>query len=140
MVRFASSPAAQQIRADVVGGVHRSLSVGYQHLSATETNTGTTYRWQPHEVSIVAIPADPQAGFFRHLHSETKPTMNQTETLTPEADIAALCKRHNMPELADTLNRDGATMAEAGISVLTELARRDAALSLIHISEPTRPY
>ena len=125
LVRFSTSPAAQQIRADVVAGIHRSLSVGYQHLSATETNTGTVYRWQPHECSIVSVPADPKAGFFRNF-SNPKPMT--TETLNPEAaEIKDLCTRHNMPELADGLTRDGSTMAQAGIAVLTELARRDRA-------------
>ena len=63
-VRFASSPEAQQVRADVLGGIHRSLSVGYVHLDeGTPVDGGFMYRWQPYEVSIVSVPADPQAGF-----------------------------------------------------------------------------
>ena len=127
LVRFSTSPAAQQIRTDVVAGIHQSLSVGYRLLSQTADGPdGTTYRWQPHEVSIVSIPADPKAGFFRHF-SETKPTMT-TETQNPDAaEITDLCTRNRMPELADRLTRDGGTMAAAGLAVLTELARRDAA-------------
>lgn len=120
-VMFGTSEDAQQIRKDVVAGVHRSLSVGYRHLSSTPTPAGTLHRWQPHECSIVSIPADPKAGFYRNF-SESTP---MTTTITREAEITALCKRHGMPELATDLNRDGATMEAAGLAVLRELATRD---------------
>ena len=82
-IRFGSSPEAQQIRADVVAGIHRSLSVGYAHLSARDTPAGTVYRWQPHEVSIVSCPADSNAGFFRS-NPESKTMTATTTTLTSE--------------------------------------------------------
>ena len=124
-IRFATSPEAQQIRADVVAGIHRSLSVGYAHQAATQTPAGIVYRWQPHEVSIVSVPADSNAGFFRS-NPESKP-MTATTTPTPASEITELCTRHKMPELATTLNRDGATLEQANRSVLNELARRDLA-------------
>jgi hypothetical protein len=123
-VRFSSSPEALQIRADVVAGIHRSLSVGYRHLSATNTPAGTVYRWAPHEVSIVSVPADPAAGFFRS-NPESK-TMT-TITVDLASEITELCKRHKMPELAITLNREGATIEQANRSILNELATRDLA-------------
>ncbi|MHB8949186.1 MAG: phage major capsid protein [Rhodoferax sp.] len=122
-VRFGTSPEAQQIRADVVAGIHRSLSVGYAHLSSTDTPAGTVYRWQPHEVSIVSVPADSNAGFFRS-NPESKPMTTNTN---PDAEITELCTRHKMPELATTLNRDGATIEQARAAVLTEMATRDQA-------------
>ena len=124
-IRFATSPEAQQIRADVVAGIHRSLSVGYAHQAATQTPAGIVYRWQPHEVSIVSVPADSNAGFFRS-NPESKP-MTATTTPNLAAEITELCTRHKMPEMATTLNRDGATLAQANRSILDELARRDLA-------------
>jgi phage head maturation protease len=123
-IRFGTSPEAQQIRADVVAGIHRSLSVGYAHLSATETPAGTVYRWQPHEVSIVSVPADSNAGFFRS-NPESKPMTATTTTLA--ADITELCTRHKMPELATTLSRDCSTIEQANMAVLNEMAKRDHA-------------
>lgn len=123
-IRFGSSPEAQQIRADVIAGIHRSLSVGYAHLSATDTPAGIVYRWQPHEVSIVSVPADANAGFFRSQPLESN-IMTATTTLANE--ITELCKRHNVPELATSLNRDGATIEQANRSILNELAKRDRA-------------
>ena len=55
-VRFASSVEAQQVRTDVLGGIHRSLSVGYAHLDeGAPIEGGLMYRWQPYEVSIVSV-------------------------------------------------------------------------------------
>ena len=73
--RFSSSPEAQQIRADVLAGIHQSLSVGYAHLdTGTQDGNGNfVYRWQPQEVSIVSVPADPQAGFSAPNQRKTTP-------------------------------------------------------------------
>ena len=46
---------------------------------------------------------------------------------TRAADIADLCARHGVPTLAAGLIRNGSTTEQAGIAVLAELARRDAA-------------
>lgn len=124
-VRFGTSPEAQQIRADVVAGIHRSLSVGYAHLSAIDTPAGMVYRWQPHEVSIVSVPADSNAGFFRS--NPESPNMSKLPTPTLSAEITELCARHKMPELASSLNREGATIEQANRTILSELATRDAA-------------
>lgn len=119
-VRFASSSGAQQVRADVVGGIHRSLSVGYAHLDdGTPIEGGYIYRWQPYEVSIVAVPADPAAGFFRSLSPITMNTQDR------EA-IQGLCTRHGVPELARGLVDRGASIEQAREAVLDELDARDA--------------
>lgn len=125
-VRFGTSPEAQQVRADVVAGIHRSLSVGYALLDqGTPIEGGAVYRWQPHEVSIVPVPADPAAGFFRSLHA---PTTMTTTTLTRDADqITELCARHKLPELGTALIQRGATLEQANRAVLDELARLDRA-------------
>ena len=119
-VRFASSPEAQQVRADVLGGIHRSLSVGYVHLDeGTPVDGGFMYRWQPYEVSIVSVPADPQAGFFRSLNM-TMTNANQTR----EA-VDALCTRHGFPEMARELNDRGASIEHARAAILDALDARD---------------
>ena len=120
-VRFASSSEAQQVRTDVLGGIHRSLSVGYAHLDdGTPIEGGLMYRWQPYEVSIVSVPADPQAGFFRSLN--TSNTMNTTDR---EA-IEGLCTRHGFPGLSQDLITRGATLDQARSTILDALDARDA--------------
>lgn len=89
-IRFGSSAEAQQIRADVVAGIHRSLSVGYELLNAGEQIAPSTfkYSWRPHEVSIVSVPADSRAGFFRSKENHMN-TIEQNETLSRSQRIAA---------------------------------------------------
>lgn len=132
-VRFATSPEAQQVRADVIAGIHRSLSVGYALIGeGTPVNGGFMYQWQPHEVSIVPIPADPMAGFFRSLHTGPQmithtPEKNTTEQPLNAVEINALCATHGVRELATELIRSGSTMAQTNIAILNELAARDRA-------------
>lgn len=65
-VRFGSSDEARQVRADVLAGIHRYVSVGYAYLDdGRETPEGTVVRWMPYEVSVVSAPADIKAGFMR---------------------------------------------------------------------------
>ena len=126
-VRFGTSPEAQQIKADVQAGVIRSLSVGYALLDEGQLSAdgkAMSYRWMPYEVSLVSVPADPQAGFFRSLNT---PNTTTTPTITPEqrAEVADLCKRHNVTHLADRLQ--GATLDQARAAILEELVQRDLA-------------
>ncbi|MBS0467115.1 MAG: hypothetical protein JSR14_07865 [Proteobacteria bacterium] len=117
-VRFASSPEAQQVRADVLVGIHRSLSVGYAHLDeGAPIEGGLMYRWQPYEVSIVSVPADPQAGFFR----SSTTTMNTQDHET----INDLCTRHGFPQLSRDLNDRGASVEQARAAILEAMDVRD---------------
>lgn len=125
MVRFATSPEAQQVRADVVAGIHRSLSVGYALLDqGTPVDGGFIYRWQPHEVSIVPIPADPAAGFFRSSPGVTAMNAPVIQT-SAAAAIIKLCRAHKVDDLAEGLIERGQNVDQARAAVLEELARRD---------------
>ena len=128
-VRFGTSPEAQQIKADVQAGVIRSLSVGYALLDEGQLSAdgkALSYRWMPYEVSVVSVPADPKAGFFRSLNAPSTTAMTTT-TITPEqrAEVTDLCKRHNVTHLADRLQ--GATPDQARAAILEELVQRDLA-------------
>lgn len=128
LARFATSPEAQQIRADVLGDVHRSLSAGYVHLDeGTPIEGGLMFRWQPFEVSIVPIPADPASGFFRShpgVHHMNTPT---NAAAVAAAEIADLCHRHGIPDFSSTLIKRGVSVPDASAAILEELARRDRA-------------
>lgn len=125
LVRFATSPEAQQVRADVIAGIHRSLSVGYAQLDqGTPVEGGFVYRWRPHEVSIVSIPADPSAGFFRSHPGVTK--MNAPVIHTSEAAaIVDLCHRHGVDSMASGFITRSLSIDQARAAILEELARRD---------------
>jgi len=95
VVRFGKSARASEILQDVVDGIRRHVSVGYM-VHATklieERKDGTdVYRvtdWEPYEISIVAVPADPTVGVGRAqemlpmvgLPSEKKTAPNPEET------------------------------------------------------------
>ena len=72
MVRFGKSVLASEILQDVKDGIRSLVSVGYRvyDLEEEETEDGKTpimraMRWEPMEVSIVAIPADISVGVGR---------------------------------------------------------------------------
>ncbi len=91
-VTFGASERAQEIAADVEAGVIRNLSVGYSierfrtaHDGDTRTIIAT--RWTPHEVSVVAVPADAGAGFGR---SQNMGKANKKRIEELEAELAEL--------------------------------------------------
>lgn len=68
-VRFSRSPQAQQVKADILDGIRRFISVGYmvneyvtEKSSKTEGDTYRATKWTPMEASSVAVPADPTVG------------------------------------------------------------------------------
>ena len=78
-IKFGSSDLAKQILADVRNRIVRAISIGYTILDDTVNGkTITATSWMPYEASIVAAPADIEAGFFR-----TYPEINTMTTPTP---------------------------------------------------------
>lgn len=65
-VRFGAAQRAQEVLRDVLSGVVRNVSVGYEILEhSISGDTVTITRWQPYEVSVVGVGLDPGAGFYR---------------------------------------------------------------------------
>lgn len=66
IARFGKSARARELFADVVDGVVRGISIGYQITDELGCNGNTCrFAFAPFEVSIVPVPADTNAGFFR---------------------------------------------------------------------------
>lgn len=72
LVRFGKSARAEEIFRDVVDGIRRHVSVGYivhdMTLSKQGKNGPDEYivtDWEPLEVSVVSVPADPTVGIGR---------------------------------------------------------------------------
>jgi len=138
MVRFGSSARARELFQDVLDGVVRSLSVGYQVLKHERQPDGTlrATRWMPFETSIVAVPADTAAGFYRSKHME-----NSTVTLSGAAADAAraerervsaiydLGTRHNLRDLADRAVHAGTSLAEFRGVVLDRVGTKPLTLA-----------
>lgn len=148
LVRFSRNSFAEEVLADVRDGVLRNISVGYSIDTAEERDDNIVItRWQPHEVSVVSVPADPTIGIGRSLATEvavtaaTPPVPSPTtmEDNTPNleevraqaaadertrvASITALCREHNV-DLSQTLIERGASKEEAMVQILDEISKR----------------
>lgn len=71
LVRFGNSEKAKEVFSDVVDGIMKNASVGYQinkRELISKSDGVETYRvtnWQPFEISIVSVPADQSVGVGR---------------------------------------------------------------------------
>ncbi|MBK7082893.1 MAG: phage major capsid protein [Betaproteobacteria bacterium] len=82
VVRFGRSPEADAAFQDVRDGIRRHVSVGYfihrmvlEEKTAEGEQSTETYRatdWEPFEISIVAVPADPTVGIGRAAQQEVQ--------------------------------------------------------------------
>ena len=95
-VRFGNSARASEVWADVTDGIVRNVSVGYTIDDyAEDDDTLRATRWTPHEVSLVAVPADPSAG----LNRSNPPTFSSTHAMNelndgqPAADAGEYLSR-----------------------------------------------
>jgi HK97 family phage major capsid protein/HK97 family phage prohead protease len=157
-VRFSRSAFAEEKLADIRDGILRNVSVGYSINDADQTRDGSIVAtsWQPHEVSVVSVPADMSVGIGRQLETTiaapaadqtpTLPTM-ETVDLTKERAAAAadavtaersriaaitnLTRDHGADDLAGNLIASGATEADAMRSVLAAIGKR--------VSQPAAP-
>lgn len=91
LVRFGKGARASEVFADVVDGIRRHVSVGYRIHAAKleeERDGVPTYRvtdWEPYEVSIVSVPADPRVGIGRSDDADPEPPAAAPATPEPEA-------------------------------------------------------
>jgi hypothetical protein len=88
MARFGDRPEAAAYKADVLKGIIRALSVGYQRIKAAARKDGVlvTTRWMPTHAAMVAEPADVQAGFFRSAQ-QPRPPRRRTVLILREVRI-----------------------------------------------------
>lgn len=165
-VRFGSSPEAQQVRADVLAGIHRYVSVGYALLDdGKESPQGMVFRWRPHEVSIVPAPADINAGFFRSIQginmhnqqdaaleesgtnlsrSQRRAALRQAESSTQQRaaemarveELSTLAERFHARHLLPSSIADGIDEAEFRRRILEDRAERDIQAGGHHNSRP----
>ncbi len=66
-IRWASNSFAKEIRRDTENGIYTSISVGYaiNEMEQQEDGSMRATSWQPHEISLVSIPADTTVGVGR---------------------------------------------------------------------------
>jgi len=151
-VRFSRSAFAEEKLADVRDGILRNVSVGYaitdaKPLRANGQEGILATSWQPHEVSVVSVPADATVGIGRSLEDGGSAAAAATQPTTPQpmenqidieavraqaaaderlrvAAITGLCREHGADDLAQGLIERGASEADAMRDVLATIAKR----------------
>jgi HK97 family phage major capsid protein len=127
-VRFSRSALASEILIDVLDNIRRNVSTGYRvHDFKLESSddSGEHYRvtdWEPLELSIVSVPADPGVGIGRSM--EGNPTMEPKEVLdskTPAASVAIVSADQIEAQRIETLEMLGTKLGD------NELAKRGIA-------------
>lgn len=123
-IKFSRSPEGERVMQDVRDGVLRHLSVGYltHGYEVDKTTSPPTRRatdWEPHEASVVAIPADPKAGF----RALTPASRKEPVPMEPETRAAPAVTTAAAPSEADIA-------ARADALVKAELDRRDQIASI----------
>lgn len=121
-VKFSRKTSAQEIKQDVIDGIVRNVSVGYEVHKIEVDTEGDSYRvtrWKPVEASFVPIPADPTVGMGRASATVMEGNMPEQQATMPDPnavraavilaetaeatrEINALAATHNKRDLADT--------------------------------------
>jgi HK97 family phage major capsid protein len=131
VVRFGKSARAQEVYEDVKDGIRKLVSVGYRilELALEKSSDGQeTYRatdWEPYEISLVAVPADPSVGVGR----DGKPEGFDPRTLLEKENDMRLARNasgtpapaQNVPAADAQLD---ARAERARVLDLQEMARR----------------
>lgn len=131
VVRFGKSPRAEEIFRDVLDGIRRHVSVGYIVHEMVLAKQGkeqpdeyTVTDWEPLEVSIVSVPADPTVGVgrgFGGLTDEQQTHLTRAfGTAERELSTPAPASPANTPEIR--------TMDKTPEQLAAEQAQRDADL------------
>ncbi len=109
VVRFGRSQRAEEIFQDVKDGIRRNVSVGYMIHKATLVEMREDqeiYRvtdWEPHEVSLVSVPADTSVGVGRAMEDpRTAEQDEQAETPKPKSikELRVMTTETQEPDLA----------------------------------------
>lgn len=92
-IRFSKRDAVEPIFRDVVDGILRSFSVGYNVYKYVEDSskegqipTRTATDWEPFEISLVPMPADIGATLRSGDKSRTHPCVIETTTRNDDSD------------------------------------------------------
>ncbi|MDO3524510.1 prohead protease/major capsid protein fusion protein [Ralstonia pseudosolanacearum] len=112
-VRFSQRPDVQPVFQDVVDGIVRSVSVGYaiykvERIAPAVDGDPWIYRvidWEPYELSLVAVPADPGATTRADPSAGPRASGIQQRTFACE-----FIEQSNPPAAAGTRTREENTM------------------------------
>lgn len=131
---FGRSTAADEAWRDVSAGTLKHLSIGYQvHDARRDGDTVRVVKWEPFEISLVTVPADPTVGIGRSFSKDLK-IMENINSATSGTEMAsergrisaimALGRKHDMAAQAESAIREGVSIDAFRAEVLTNIAGR----------------
>ena len=147
VIRFGKGALAEEIFQDVIDGIRRLVSVGYQnHKTETESKNGgvevvRVIDWEPFEISLVSIPADGSVGVGRGLSDPTSSNhkISNTKMNTQNQSDPAVAERGRVSKIAEIdknfrrafpgIELDGINAIESGESAHDFQERANRALA-----------
>lgn len=124
VLRFSKNPEADLKFKDVVDGILKNVSVGYWVYAYDlvreadgEISDYEATDWEPNEISMVSVPADPKAGTRTHTEKFNEVTINKKRempkqpTPTPKKKAAAKPGDNPIPEPKKKATIDPVTKA-----------------------------
>lgn len=135
VVRFGRSSRAEEVFQDVIDGIRKHISVGYQIIDAKLTeerdtvDVWTITSWAPYEISFVSVPADISVGVGR---SMGKP---QEEPPARATDTSAQRTTEPVTGVTSTMNEKILRDAKGNL-VRAKVDDNGAILEVIEIIEP----
>lgn len=116
---LADNDEADEIYERIRDGILNNLSIGYKIDRQKETPSGKQVtRFTPHEVSLVSVPADPQAKITQVRVMENEIPFADAEDL----DMIALAKRHSAWDEYEETKRAGLGIDELRHKVLNKVS------------------
>ena len=118
VVRFSKSARGSEVFQDVKDGIRKLISVGYRiHEMVLEkaTDDQSVYRvtdWEPHEVSIVSVPADTTVGVGRSVEPATIPTPPKVNIEMDDKEKARIDAERTEADRVAREKREAADVAE----------------------------
>lgn len=151
-LRFSKRSEVDGVWQDIKAGILRNVSVGYvvqqwqiQRGEGDKLERRTAVDWEPYELSIVPIPADPGA----QVRSKTRGEAMEDENTTTQpadqraqarerrrcADITNLCQTHGVDaQRQASWLEEGATVDAVRAAILADIGERQRAT---HVSPAT---
>jgi HK97 family phage major capsid protein/HK97 family phage prohead protease len=142
-VRFGRSGKADEVFTDVQDGIRRHVSVGYRvHKMILESRSDDgdeVYRvtdWEPYEISLVSVPADPSVGIGRTA-GETFPIQIEDESMTKQVEQSGAPEETRAAESVniDAIQREANERANARVSEMLAIGQMSARFGGIDLAQ-----
>jgi HK97 family phage major capsid protein/HK97 family phage prohead protease len=110
-VKFGNSPLAKEKFQDIQDRILQEASIGYEIHKMEEdkeSKSFTAVDWEPHEVSMVTVPADPSVGMGRDLMTKDLELVDKKENSKAKTNMAETLERQQASEIDVIKERDEA--------------------------------